>query len=396
VSEVYSQTEKIPHGLGRMLRIEIDHNIPSGRYQVAVTPMRGGAVFGSPSFSAYLTRPNYGEHALVIITAILTIIITVGLILGVYKRWQQVAEEAAIEPSMLVEAGRMEPKPIMVITSLEDNDHAQIVKDLCSYLKDWCGVGEAYYPLDDSTGIHCGQRDPWKWAQTAYEKVKEKQGSLVFVAGPNPAISPSTSLYPGIQENQAFLATQDMRALAQQGRVLVVRLPYSDLKTLPIEVPAHLANSALLLPKHMNSFLSQLLQVKKKTLCNLIPVSLVQPDILPRDMTRTGGEDLLTKIRQLSIKEHTYRLDQAALGHNTVIDRLLKSPTEEGGKGAVKPRRKEEKGASQEKENLIKDKSVVMDTAEEGRPVLDITLEAGMPSVRTLPADRDKEVIDEL
>ena len=135
------------------------------------------------------------------------------------------------------------------------------MKDLCSYLKDWCGVGEAYYPLDDSTGIHCGQRDPWKWAQTAYEQVKEQQGSLVFVAGPNPAISPSTSLYPGIQENQAFLATQDMRALAQQGRVLVVRLPYSDLKTLPIEVPAHLANSALLLPKHMNSFLSQLLQV---------------------------------------------------------------------------------------------------------------------------------------
>ena len=27
---------------------------------------------------------------------------------------------------MLVEAGRMEPKPIMVITSLEDNDHAQV------------------------------------------------------------------------------------------------------------------------------------------------------------------------------------------------------------------------------------------------------------------------------
>ena len=36
------------------------------------------------------SRPNYGEHALVIITAILTIIILVGLILGVYKRWQQV------------------------------------------------------------------------------------------------------------------------------------------------------------------------------------------------------------------------------------------------------------------------------------------------------------------
>ena len=39
---------------------------------------------------------------------------------------------------------------------------------------------------------------------------------------------------------------------------------------------------------------------------------------------------------------------------HSLCSRLLKSPTEEGGKGAVKPRRKEEKGASQEKENLIK------------------------------------------
>ena len=37
-----------------------------------------------------LSRPNYGEHALVIITTILSIILIVGLILGIYKRWQQV------------------------------------------------------------------------------------------------------------------------------------------------------------------------------------------------------------------------------------------------------------------------------------------------------------------
>ena len=47
--------------------------------------------------------------------------------------------------------------------------------------------------------------------------------------------------------------------------------------------------------------------------------------------------------------------------------------------------------------SVLQDKSAVMDTEEEEqRPVLDITLEAGMPSVRTLPADGDKEVIDEL
>jgi hypothetical protein len=48
--------------------------------------------------------------------------------------------------------------------------------------------------------------------------VKEEGGSLVFIAGPSPALSssPVPSLYPGLQDNQAFLATKDLRTLAQQ------------------------------------------------------------------------------------------------------------------------------------------------------------------------------------
>ena len=46
-----------------------------------------------------------------------------------------------------------------------------------------------------------------------------------------------------------------------QGRVHVIKLPYSDLKSLPADLPAHLLSSALTLPKQMNSLLTQLLQV---------------------------------------------------------------------------------------------------------------------------------------
>ena len=48
-----------------------------------------------------------------------------------------------------------------------------------------------------------------------------------------------------------------------QGRLLVMKFPYSDLKSLPADIPAHLVNSALLIPKQMNTLLTQLLQVKE-------------------------------------------------------------------------------------------------------------------------------------
>ncbi len=58
----------------------------------------------------------------------------------------------------------------------------------------------------------------WILSQESFERVKEEGGSLLFVAGPSPALasSPTPSLYPGLQDNQAFLATRDLRQLAHQ------------------------------------------------------------------------------------------------------------------------------------------------------------------------------------
>ncbi|XP_023320656.1 uncharacterized protein LOC111695520 [Eurytemora carolleeae] len=53
---VSTQENPIPPGAGPVLKILVEHNIPSGRYQIAVTPKRGGELTGTPSYSAHLTR----------------------------------------------------------------------------------------------------------------------------------------------------------------------------------------------------------------------------------------------------------------------------------------------------------------------------------------------------
>jgi hypothetical protein len=41
-------------------------------------------------------------------------------------------------------------------------------------------------------------------------------------------------------------------------------------------------------------------QVKRKTLCSWAPFSVVQPEILPGDLSRPGGPELLQSIKELS------------------------------------------------------------------------------------------------
>merc|ERR1719309_472953 len=96
---VYNQTENVPDGVGKTFKVVLDHQLPSGRYQVVVAPLRGGVQISLASYSSFLTRPDYGQHALGIITAVLVVILIVGIFLTVYKRCQQVAEEGAVEPS---------------------------------------------------------------------------------------------------------------------------------------------------------------------------------------------------------------------------------------------------------------------------------------------------------
>merc|ERR1719361_2387438 len=116
-----------------------------------------------------------------------------------------------------------------------------------------------------------------------------------------------TSIFPNLEHNQAFVTTRHLQAMGSEGRVMLVKLPYSSMKTVPKEVPDHLKTSCYSLPKQMNEFLIQLLQVKKKALCSLLPCNLVKPDIRPASLSRAGGPLLLQKIRELTVKEAKHR-----------------------------------------------------------------------------------------
>ena len=148
-------------------RVKLDYHMSSGRYQVLVSPIIHSRLKGRVLRSVFFNRPNYGQHTLTLITAILVTILVTGMILSLYRQWQAVAENGAVEPRDLVEAGRMEQKRVLVITTLDNPDHVEIVKMTCRYLKDWCGVGTTYFAFDDATGIGVEQNDPWKWCQVA-------------------------------------------------------------------------------------------------------------------------------------------------------------------------------------------------------------------------------------
>jgi hypothetical protein len=376
---VHNQTH-VSSGTGNMMEeVVVDYPLASGRYQLLVTPLKGGKVAGPVLSSCYLTRPDYGQHALATITAILVTVLIVGLVLTLYRRWQAVAEAGAVEPSALVMAGRMEEQAVLIVTPLDNPDHVEVVKGLCRYLRDWCGVGTTYFAMDDETGIGSTQRDPWKWCQETGDKVREK-GIIVFIAGPDPGLATNTSIHPNLEHNQAFLTTRHLHQMAGEGRALVAKFSYSSLKTLPQEVPDHLKTSAYHIPKQTNEFLVHLLQVKKKALCTLFPCPLVRPDIKPGDLSRAGGPDLLLKIRELTLKEAHYRLEAEGEGEKVVNRKtdLLNKPDV----GEDTTLLCEEIRNFNKQDTIDKDKTLRVD------------LEGGLPSTKEM-GNRDKMDVEE-
>ena len=148
-------------------RVKLNYFMSSGRYQILASPIINSRVQDRVLRSVFFNRPDYGQHTLTLITAILVTILVTGIILSLYRQWQAVAENGAVEPRDLVEAGRMEEKRVLVITPLDNPDHVEVVKLTCRYLKDWCGVGTTYFAFDEATGIGIEQNDPWKWCQVA-------------------------------------------------------------------------------------------------------------------------------------------------------------------------------------------------------------------------------------
>merc|ERR1712110_115415 len=89
-----------------------------------------------------------------------------------------------------------------------------------------------YFAFDEATGIGVEQNDPWKWCQETCDKVKD-DGTVVYIAGPDPSLANNTSIFPNLEQNQAFVMTRHLPVMGREGRVIVLKFGYSNLKTLP-------------------------------------------------------------------------------------------------------------------------------------------------------------------
>ena len=153
----------------------------------------------------------------------------------------------------------------------------------------------------------------------------------------------------------------------------MVVFPYSTIKTVPKEVPDHIKSASYSLPKQMNEFLIQLLQVKKKALCSLLPCNLVKPEIRPASLSRTGGPLLMQRIRELTVKEAKHR--QAMQAGTVPRSQILR---EDAGK-------KEE---SAETAALLK-QELLNFNCQKSKGTLQIELEPGLPSIKRME-NRDR------
>lgn len=107
--------------------------------------------------------------------------------------------------------------------------------------------------------------------------IAKDNGFLIFVAGPPAGMG--LAIYKDLPNNQAFVGTAHLKTLAEGNRLAVVHLPYSDPETVPVVVPVHIRTEAYDLPREMNAFLCQLLEVKMRELFPFVPLPIVRPKV---------------------------------------------------------------------------------------------------------------------
>ena len=89
-----------------------------------------------------------------------------------WKRYNQVLEKNEVNPTRLLDSGRIKPRNVLIISNVDSRHHIDIVLSFSKYLKAHCAVGEVYFALDPHTGITSqADHDPWKWAQETADSI---------------------------------------------------------------------------------------------------------------------------------------------------------------------------------------------------------------------------------
>ena len=107
----------------------------------------------------------------------------------------------------------------------------------------------------------------------------QKIGTKFFFHFLGPPPQMGLEIYKNLPNNQAFVGIEHLQQMDEENRIAVVHFPYSDPETIPTILPLHLRNAPWNLPKDMNAFLCQLLEVRKRELFSFIPIPIVRPKV---------------------------------------------------------------------------------------------------------------------
>ena len=201
------------------------------------------------------------------------------------------------------------------------------------------------------------------------------------------------------------MGTKYLKTMVDERRVAVIHFPYSDPATVPSLVPPHVRAKPHNLPKDMNQFLCQLLEIKKRQLSPYLPIPLVTPQVVSGEFAHfRGGKEILDNVESLRAKVELHLAEVAKAEANGSHAGTNTGPG--GGTGSTLSRGDESQTDSEERGLLrssaerkrsvtaaqVKERAIAAGMKSESR--LNIELEPNILSLRDddVVAGRDKTI----
>jgi len=277
----------------------------SGRYQVHVHLSESNSTIEVANFQL-IQNQQTAKSASIRGTIGLVTFTLVCLLL--YFRYLWIRKLRKINPYRLYQDEVTKAPSILVMTSVENRQHVEIVLKLNAFFKANCGVLEVYFAMDPKTGISAqAEGDPWRWCQEAAAKVSQSENGFILILG-SPPTNMSLDIYKDFTDNQAFVSTQLLRDMDQKGAVCVAQLPYTSTDSLPSALPDHLRKRSGKLPQDLNRLLCAIHRISKRPLFPCIPIKFIQPEVLNSDLTVTAsGEQILASMNALKEKVELFK-----------------------------------------------------------------------------------------
>jgi len=299
---------------GQNIRVRLTHFLPSGKYQVAMVPYRKDKhnvliPMAKPSCTCRLERLDLGKHALAIILVLLGIVIFSGIFSTMYSNFKD--DDYPVK----------EPTNIVVIADVDiSEEHNEMMDKFFKYLKEYGGVEKVFFVNDPENGLETSENIRTWWQNALRDPKVVKDGCLIVVAGPPlEEASSQESQFPSLLDIQmselnpagAFEEREivqpaniqlNMHTCMNQRRVAVLRFPYSDMRTLPSQLPVKVRiNATIAVPLEMKELYRQIQRAEQLTVSINLQKNL-HDSSMGRDLLRSIN-GLCTKEKQFPVKD---------------------------------------------------------------------------------------------